>query len=79
MSYDLDLAQSDPSDANTNSTTLFSYDTDDNSRRNANPEMSIAVQQEEVSTEGILLLALSFLFEVMSFFANSLFTGLKLQ
>ncbi|CAO2826815.1 unnamed protein product [Amaranthus hypochondriacus] len=47
VSYDLDLAQSDPSDANTNSTTLFSDDTDDKSRRNANPEMSIAVQQEE--------------------------------
>ncbi|CAO2818559.1 unnamed protein product [Amaranthus hypochondriacus] len=47
VSYDFDLAQSDPSDANTNSTTLFSDDTDDKSRRNANPELSIAVQQEE--------------------------------
>lgn len=47
MNYDFDLAQSDPSDANTNSTTLFSDDTDDKSRRTVNPEMSITVQQEE--------------------------------
>uniref|UniRef100_A0A803L9C0 CCT domain-containing protein n=1 Tax=Chenopodium quinoa TaxID=63459 RepID=A0A803L9C0_CHEQI len=47
VSYDLEIAASDPSDANTNSTTLFSDDTDDKSRRSVNPEMSIAIQQEE--------------------------------
>ena len=70
VSYDFDLAQSDPSDANTNSTTLFSDDTDDKSRRNANPELSIAVQQE-VSIKGILHTALSFLFPVRSIFTNT--------
>ncbi|XP_021761586.1 two-component response regulator-like APRR1 [Chenopodium quinoa] len=47
VSYDFEIAASDPSDANTNSTTLFSDDTDDKSRRSVNPEMSIAMQQEE--------------------------------
>lgn len=47
VSYDFDLAASDPSDANTNSTTLFSDDTDDKSRRSVNPDMSLTIQQEE--------------------------------
>ncbi|XP_074277537.1 two-component response regulator-like APRR1 [Silene latifolia] len=49
ISYDLDPVASDPSDANTNSTTtLFSDDTDDKSRKTVNPEMSMSVQQEDV-------------------------------
>ncbi|KAL2935292.1 Two-component response regulator-like APRR1, partial [Bienertia sinuspersici] len=47
MTYDFDIAASDPSDANTNSTTLFSDDTDDKSRRSVNPDMNITAQQEE--------------------------------
>lgn len=41
------MVASDPSDANTNSTTLFSDDTDDKSRRSTNPEMGIATHQED--------------------------------
>ncbi|KAK7330338.1 hypothetical protein VNO77_24528 [Canavalia gladiata] len=47
LNYDFDLVASDPSDANTNSTTLFSDDTDDKSKRRANPETGISVQQEQ--------------------------------
>ena len=47
LNYDFDLVASDPSDANTNSTTLFSDDTDDKSKRNTNPETGLSVQQEE--------------------------------
>lgn len=51
LNYDFDLVASDPSDANTNSTTLFSDDTDDKSLRSTNPEMGISTHQEdEVST-----------------------------
>lgn len=46
MNFDFDLVGSDPSDANTNSTTLFSDDTDDKSRRSALPEMSVSNHQE---------------------------------
>ncbi|KAL5064828.1 hypothetical protein RYX36_026565 [Vicia faba] len=46
VNYDFDLVASDPSDANTNSTTLFSDDTDDRSKRNTNPEPGISIQQE---------------------------------
>ncbi|KAF2311295.1 hypothetical protein GH714_021568 [Hevea brasiliensis] len=42
LNYDFDLVASDPSDANTNSTTLFSDDTDDKSRKCPNPEISVA-------------------------------------
>lgn len=43
---------SDPSDANTNSTTLFSDDTDDKSRRSTNPEIGMSTHPEtEVSVE----------------------------
>ena len=53
LSYEFDLVASDPSDANTNSTTLFSDDTDDKSRKNANPEAGVSAHQgdEEVSTK----------------------------
>lgn len=47
MNYEFDLVASDPSDANTNSTTLFSDDTDDKSRRSTNPEMGLSNHQED--------------------------------
>ncbi|PNY13814.1 two-component response regulator APRR1-like protein [Trifolium pratense] len=50
LNYDFDLVASEPSDANTNSTTLFSDDTDDRSKRNTIPETEISVQQEQEST-----------------------------
>lgn len=44
------MVASDPSDANTNSTNLFSDDTDDKSRKNSNPEACVSThQQDEVS------------------------------
>ena len=46
MNYEFDLVVSDPSDANTNSTTLFSDDTDDRSKRSTNPEAGMPIQQE---------------------------------
>ncbi|KAL9239510.1 hypothetical protein vseg_013823 [Gypsophila vaccaria] len=46
VTYDFNLVASDPSDADTNSTTLFSDDTDDKSRKSVNPEISISIQQE---------------------------------
>ncbi|XP_040986764.1 two-component response regulator-like APRR1 [Juglans microcarpa x Juglans regia] len=46
LNYDFDLVTSDPSDANTNSTTLFSDDTDDKS---TNPEMGMSTHQEDES------------------------------
>ena len=52
LNYDIDLVVSDPSDANTNSTTLFSDDTDDKSWKSTNPEMGVSTHQEdEVSIE----------------------------
>lgn len=53
LSYEFDVVASDPSDANTNSTTWFSDDTDDKSRKNANQEAGVLVHQgdEEVSTK----------------------------
>ena len=47
LNYDFDLVASDPSDANTNSTTLFSDDTDDKSKRSTNPETGVLIQQEQ--------------------------------
>ncbi|XP_061346618.1 two-component response regulator-like APRR1 isoform X2 [Gastrolobium bilobum] len=47
LNYDFDLVASDPSDANTNSTTLFSDDIDDKSKRSTNPEEEISIQQEQ--------------------------------
>lgn len=49
LNYDFDLVVSDPSDANTNSTTLFSDDTDDKSKRSTNPEIGMPIQQEHES------------------------------
>lgn len=52
MSFDFDLVASDHSDANTNSTTLFSDDTDDNrSRKSVNPEISMTIHQENESNK----------------------------
>ncbi|KAA8540988.1 hypothetical protein F0562_024874 [Nyssa sinensis] len=53
LNYDFDLVASDPSDANTNSTTLFSDDTDDKSRKSANPEMCMSTHQENESNAAI--------------------------
>lgn len=48
ISYDFDLVVSDHSDdANTNSTTLFSDDTDDKSRKSTNPEICVSTHQED--------------------------------
>nr|DAD38676.1 TPA_asm: hypothetical protein HUJ06_012998 [Nelumbo nucifera] len=47
LNYDFDLVGSDPSDVNTNSTTLFSDDTDDKSKRTPLPEMSVSNQLED--------------------------------
>lgn len=47
--HDFDMVASDPSDANTTSTTLFSDDTDDKSRKSTNPEMCISTHQEDES------------------------------
>ncbi|KAK9053798.1 hypothetical protein SSX86_024872 [Deinandra increscens subsp. villosa] len=44
MNCEFDLIHSDPSDANTNSTTLFSDDTDDKSR---NLEISVSIREDE--------------------------------
>lgn len=52
LNYDFDVAASDPSDANTNST-MFSDDTDDKSRMSANPEMVVSVHQEDESNATI--------------------------
>ncbi|KAI9117167.1 hypothetical protein K1719_011333 [Acacia pycnantha] len=53
LNYDFDLVVSDPSDANTNSTTLFSDDTDDRSKRSTNPETGMPIQQEHESTVAV--------------------------
>lgn len=47
VSYDFDLVASDHSDANSNSTTLFSDDTDDKSRKPVNPEICVSPCQED--------------------------------
>jgi len=47
MNFDFDLVASEPSDANTNSTTLFSDDADDKSKKNANPELCMSTHHEE--------------------------------
>ncbi|XVF50079.1 hypothetical protein PTKIN_Ptkin04bG0065600 [Pterospermum kingtungense] len=49
FNYDFDLMASDPSDANTNSTTLFSDDTDEKSRKSTNPEMGVSTHLEDDS------------------------------
>ncbi|KAJ8750917.1 hypothetical protein K2173_016098 [Erythroxylum novogranatense] len=47
LNCDFDLVLSDPSDANTNNTTLFSDDTDDKSRRSTNSEIELSAHQED--------------------------------
>ncbi|MCD7447517.1 Tor complex Tor2 interacting protein 1 [Datura stramonium] len=47
LSYDFDLAVSEPSNPNTNSTTLFSDDTDDKSWKSVNPEMCPSTMLQE--------------------------------
>ncbi|XP_030534651.2 two-component response regulator-like APRR1 [Rhodamnia argentea] len=49
LSYDFDLIGSDPSDANTNSTTLLSDDTDDKSQKSASPEIGLSATHEDQS------------------------------
>ncbi|VVB17611.1 unnamed protein product [Arabis nemorensis] len=46
LSYDFDLVGSDPSDPNTNSTNLFSDDTDDRSLRPTNPQRGTLSHKE---------------------------------
>ncbi|KAF9605715.1 hypothetical protein IFM89_018058 [Coptis chinensis] len=46
LNYDFDMVASDPSDANTNSTTVFSDDTDEKSRRSTILENSILNNRE---------------------------------
>eukprot|EP00262_Sarcandra_glabra_P002774 TRINITY_DN1316_c0_g1_i1.p1 TRINITY_DN1316_c0_g1~~TRINITY_DN1316_c0_g1_i1.p1 ORF type:complete len:573 (-),score=92.82 TRINITY_DN1316_c0_g1_i1:189-1907(-) len=46
LNHGFDFVGSDPSDANTNSTTLFSDDTDDKSRRSTVPETSVSNRLE---------------------------------
>ncbi|KAI4335965.1 hypothetical protein L6164_014554 [Bauhinia variegata] len=57
MNYEFDLVASDPSDANTNSTTLFTDDTDDKSKRSTNPETVVSIQQEHESTVEVVAAA----------------------
>ncbi|KAK4752529.1 hypothetical protein SAY87_021327 [Trapa incisa] len=47
LNYEIDLVASDPSDANTTSTTLLSDDTDDRSKRNINPDGLSTHQENE--------------------------------
>lgn len=46
LNFDFDLATSDLSDRNTNSTTFLSDDTDDNTHRSINPELDMPRQEE---------------------------------
>ncbi|GAB2220998.1 hypothetical protein Droror1_Dr00012159 [Drosera rotundifolia] len=47
LNYEVDLMASDPSDSNTNSTTLFSDDTDEKSRKSMNPDTTLPTYQED--------------------------------
>lgn len=47
INYDFGLVVSDPSDANTNSTTLFSDDTNEMSRKSINPETGPSSEQDD--------------------------------
>lgn len=49
LNFDFDLATSDLSDRNTNSTTFLSDDTDDNTHRSSNPDLDMAHQEDVVS------------------------------
>ncbi|XP_065877762.1 two-component response regulator-like APRR1 [Euphorbia lathyris] len=55
LNYEFDMVVSDPSDANTNSTTLFSDDTDDRSRKCTNPEMGASIHQEDESVAAAIV------------------------
>lgn len=46
MNCEFDVAASDHSDANTNSTTLFSDDTESQSRKSSNPEIPLSIPHE---------------------------------
>ncbi|KAK9073247.1 hypothetical protein SSX86_007571 [Deinandra increscens subsp. villosa] len=46
MNCEFDPVHSDPSEANTNSTTLFSDDTDEKSHKTSNPDISMSIPQE---------------------------------
>lgn len=46
MNCEFDIVASDPSDANTNSTTLFSDDTDDKSNKSPNPGIPLSIPPE---------------------------------
>ncbi|XP_022972507.1 two-component response regulator-like APRR1 isoform X2 [Cucurbita maxima] len=46
LNFDFDLATSDLSDRNTNSTTFLSDDTDDNTHRSINPELDMPHQED---------------------------------
>ncbi|XP_022135418.1 two-component response regulator-like APRR1 [Momordica charantia] len=46
LNFDFDLATSDLSDRNTNSTTFLSDDTDDNTNRSANPDLDMPHQKD---------------------------------
>ncbi|CAN0896028.1 Two-component response regulator-like APRR1 [Linum grandiflorum] len=54
LNYELDPVASDPSDANTSSTTLFSDDTDDKSRKSTHPDTmtSLPLDNESVVAAG---------------------------
>lgn len=49
LNFDFDLATSDLSDRNTNSTTFLSDDTDDNTHRSINPKLDMPRQEDVVS------------------------------
>ncbi|KAI3953830.1 hypothetical protein MKW98_017654 [Papaver atlanticum] len=53
--FSCDLVGSDPSDANTNSTAIFSDDTDDKSYWNPLPDMNVSTYQEGESNAGTSL------------------------
>lgn len=52
FSHDFELALSDPSDANTNSTTLLSDDTDDKLKGNSNQETGASNHREYEASLG---------------------------
>jgi len=47
LNDEFELVASDSRDANANSTTLFSDDTDDKSKRSTNPETVASIEQEQ--------------------------------
>ncbi|KAF6153099.1 hypothetical protein GIB67_034821 [Kingdonia uniflora] len=53
LNYDFDLVASDPSDANTNNTILFSDDTDDKSWKSHFPDVNMWSHREEESNDAV--------------------------